>query len=191
MVVFKNGLPSKKDYRKFKMSIEKNDDYHMMREVIYRRYFRVLTEDKTLPDLIVLDGGVNQINACRESLKELGLNLNLCGLKKDNHHKTKTLINGSTMEEIDLSHEKDVFNLLTRIQDEVHNFTINYHKQIRSKGTIGSVLENIEGIGEKRKKELLKKYKSLEKIKNAPLEELSKLLPLEVAKKLVEYLKEI
>ena len=191
MVVFKNGKPSKNDYRKFKISLDKNDDYHMMEEVIYRRYFRQLTEEKALPDLIFVDGGINQINACKNSLEKLNLHIPVCGLKKDNHHRTKTLINGNSLEEIDLTNEKDVFNYLTRIQDEVHRFTINYHKQIRSKGALGSVLSNVEGIGDKRKKELLKTYGSLEKIKNASVEDLSKIIPLTVAEELKKYLSEM
>lgn len=188
MVVFKSGVPSKNDYRKYKISLDKNDDYHMMYEVIYRRYFRLLTESSPMPDLIIVDGGINQINACKEALKTLNIAIPIAGLKKDDHHRTKTLINARTMEEIDLSNELDVFNLLTRIQDEVHRFTINYHKQIRSKGALGSVLDNVPGIGGKRKKELLKKYGSLLKIKEATEEELASLLPLNVAKELKKYL---
>ena len=191
MVVFKNGRPSKNDYRKFKISLDKNDDYHMMEEVIYRRYFRLITEEKMLPDLIFVDGGVNQINACKASLEKLNLTIPVCGLKKDNHHRTKTLINGKTMQEIDLTQEADVFNYLTRIQDEVHRFTINYHKQIRSKGALGSVLANVEGIGEKRKKELLKTFGSLEKIRNASVEELSKIIPVTIAEELKKFLEEM
>lgn len=191
MVVFKNGKPSKNDYRKFKISLDKNDDYHMMEEVIYRRYFRLLTESKSMPDLIFVDGGINQINACKEALTKLNLDIPVCGLKKDDHHRTKTLIDGSTMEEIDLTNESDVFNYLTRIQDEVHRFTINYHKQIRSKGALGSVLANVEGIGDKRKKELLKTFGSLEKIKNASIEDLSKIIPMNVAEELKKYLNEM
>lgn len=191
MVVFKNGKPSKKDYRKYKISLDKNDDYHMMEEVIYRRYFRLLVENKPLPDLIIVDGGINQINACKDSLAKLNININICGLKKDDHHRTKTLINGNTLEEIDLSNELEVFNYLTRIQDEVHRFTITYHKTIRSKGAIASVLNNIEGIGAKRQKELLKKYGSLEKIKNASEEELSKIIPIKVVQELKKYLEQM
>ena len=191
MVVFKNGLPSKNDYRKFKITVDKNDDYHMMYEAIYRRYFRLLTEQDKLPDLIIVDGGINQINACKEALNALNLSINICGLKKDDHHRTKTLINGNTMEEIDLANEADVFNYLTRIQDEVHRFTINYHKQIRSKGALSSVLDNVQGIGEKRRKLLLKKYGSLVKIKAASVEESSEIIPLEVAKELKNYLEQM
>ena len=190
MVVFKNGKPSKNDYRKFKMSIDKNDDYHMMMEAIYRRYFRLLSERSELPDLIFVDGGENQIRACKESLNKLGIGIPVCGLKKDDHHKTKTLIDGNTMTEIDLTNENDVFNYLTRIQDEVHRFAISYHKQIRSKGTLGSILENVKGIGTKRKKDLLKTYGSLEKIKNASTDELAKIISKEVAIELKKYLQE-
>ncbi len=190
MVVFKNGKPSKKDYRKFKMSIDKNDDYHMMMEAVYRRYFRLLTEKKSLPDLIFVDGGEKQMNACLESLNNLGISIPVCGLKKDEHHHTKTLLN-QAQEEIDLTNEPDVFNLLTRIQDEVHRYAISYHKQIRSKGTLASVLDNVDKIGDKRKKLLLKTYGSLEKIKNADIEELARIIPREVARDLQEYLRQL
>ena len=188
MVVFKNGKPSKKDYRKFKMSIDKNDDYHMMIEAVYRRDFRLLTEEKALPDLIFVDGGEKQMNACMEALSRLGINIPVCGLKKDDHHKTKTLLN-QNQEEIDLTNETDLFNLLTRIQDEVHHYAISYHKQIRSKGTLASVLDNVDGIGDKRKKILLKTFGSLDKIKNADTNELAKIIPLKVAQDLQEYLR--
>ena len=187
MVVFKGGKPSKNDYRKFKMSTEKNDDYHMMMEVIYRRYFRLLTEKEDMPDLIFVDGGEHQMNACHESLRKLGLSIPVCGLKKDDHHKTKVLID-QNYNEIDLTNEEDVFNLLTRVQDEVHRFAITYHKQIRSKGALSSVLDNVEGVGEKRRKLLLKTYGSLEKIKNADIEELAKIIPKNVAIELKNYL---
>lgn len=191
MVVFKNGLPSKKDYRKFKIIIDSNDDYHMMEEVIYRRYFRLLMEKKNLPDLIIVDGGINQINACKNSLEKLNINIPVCGLKKDSHHNTKTLINGNTMEEIDLSNETDVFNYLTRIQDEVHRFTINYHKQIRSKGSLESVLSNIDGLGEKRIKLLLKEFGSLKKMKESSIEDIAKIIPKDIAINLKKYLNEL
>ncbi|NMA51245.1 MAG: excinuclease ABC subunit UvrC [Mollicutes bacterium] len=187
MVVFKNGLPSKKDYRKFKISLDKNDDYHMMKEVIYRRYYRLLIERKSLPDLIIVDGAVNQINACKESLRMLGLNIPVCGLKKDDKHKTKSLIT-TNLEEISLAQENDVFHYLTRIQEEVHNFTINYHKKLRSKGSLTSVLDNVVGIGEKRKKLLLKRYKNLDNIKESEIEDLEKIIPKNIAIELKKYL---
>lgn len=181
MVVFKNGVPSKKDYRKFKISFDKNDDYHMMKEVIYRRYYRLLLEKTELPDLIIVDGGINQINATKETLDELHLDILVCGLKKNDKHKTSDLINGRTLETIEIPKDSDSFHYLTRIQDEVHRFTINYHRILRNKNTIKSELDNIEGIGAKRKKDLINKYKSLNKIKAASLEELKEILPTKVA----------
>jgi len=151
----------------------------------------LLVEKKPMPDLIFVDGGINQINACKSSLEKLNINIPVCGLKKDDHHRTKTLIDGTLMKEIDLTSEIDIFNYLTRIQDEVHRFTINYHKQIRSKGALGSILGNVDGIGEKRRKELLKKYGSLEKIKEASTEELTSIIPVKVAEELKKYLEEM
>ncbi|MDD5865646.1 MAG: excinuclease ABC subunit UvrC [bacterium] len=188
MVVFKNGKPSKKDYRKYKISVEKNDDYHMMKEVIYRRYYRALIEKTELPNLIIVDGAINQINACKETLNSLNINIKVCGLKKDNNHKTKCLIDGDTLNEIDLTSNNDVFNYLTRIQDEVHNFVINYHRTIRDKGTLKSMLSNVNGLGNKRINELLKKYGSINKIKDASVEQLSKIIPENIAIELKKYL---
>ena len=188
MVVFKNGKPSKKDYRKYKISVEKNDDYHMMKEVIYRRYYRALIEKTELPNLIIVDGAINQINACKETLNSLNINIKVCGLKKDNNHKTKCLIDGDTLNEIDLTNKKDIFNYLTRIQDEVHNFVISYHRTIRDKGTLKSMLSNVNGLGSKRINELLKKYGSINKIKDASVEQLSKIIPENIAIELKKYL---
>ena len=189
MVVFKNGLPSKKEYRKYKISLDKNDDYNTMKEVIYRRYYRALLEKTELPDLIIVDGGINQINACKEVLSSLNLDIKVCGLKKNDKHRTNELIDGDFYSTYNIDKDSYLFHYLTRMQDEVHRFTINYHKEIRSKGSISSVLDNIEGIGEKRKKELIKKYGSLKKISEASVSELSGLLPLNVATNLKEYLK--
>ena len=163
MVVFKNGKPAKNEYRKYKVSVDKNDDYNTMREVIYRRYYRCMVENLEMPDLILVDGGINQINACKSILDELHLPIKVCGLRKDDHHRTNELIDGDTLEVIKIPRMSDVFHYLTRIQDEVHRYTINYHKQIRSKGSIASVLDNIEGIGKVRKKELIKKYGGIKK----------------------------
>lgn len=189
MVVFKNGLPSKKEYRKYKISLEKNDDYNTMKEVIYRRYYRALLEKTELPDLIIVDGGINQINACKEVLSSLNLDIKVCGLKKNDKHRTNELIDGDFYTTYNIDKDSYLFHYLTRMQDEVHRFTINYHKEIRSKGSISSVLDNIEGIGEKRKKELIKKYGSLKKISEASVSELSELLPLNIAISLKDYLK--
>ena len=188
MVVFINGKPAKKEYRKYKVTVDKNDDYNTMKEVIYRRYFRVLVDKLVKPDLILVDGGINQINACKDVLNSLNLNIKVCGLKKDDRHRTSELIDGDTLELIPIPRSSDIFHYLTRIQDEVHRYTINYHKQIRSKGSIGSVLDNVEGIGNKRKKELIKQYGSVTKIENASIEELTKIIPEKVAINLKKYL---
>ena len=188
MVVFKEGVPSKNDYRKFKISIDKNDDYNTMREVIYRRYFRLLSDNLVRPNLIIVDGGVGQINVAREVIESLGLDIPVVGLKKDNHHATSKLLAFDPIEEIEIDKKSNLFYLLERMQDEVHNFTINYHRQIRSKGSLSSVLDNIEGIGEKRKNELLKKYHSINKMKQASIDELDKILPHNVSENLKEFL---
>ncbi len=188
MVVFKNGLPSKNEYRKYKIMYDKNDDYDMMREVIYRRYQRALVEKTELPNLIIVDGGIGQIHACKEILGSLNLNIKVCGLKKNDKHRTNDLVDGDSLKIIDIPKDSPVFHYLTRMQDEVHRFTINYHRTIRSKGSIASVLDNIEGIGEKRKKELIKAFGSVKKIEEASLEELCKYLPLKVSETLQNYL---
>lgn len=189
MVVFKEGRPSKNDYRKYKIQVDKNDDYHTMKEVVYRRYYRMLLEKSEKPDLIIVDGGMNQINACKEVLEELNVKIMVCGLRKNDHHRTNDLIRGDTYEVIELDRMSNVFHYLTRMQDEVHRYTINYHRTIRSKGSISSILDNISGIGTKRKKMLIKKYGSVAKMKNASIEELQELLPEEVAKNLYDFLK--
>lgn len=191
MVVFKNGVPSKNDYRKFKISIDKNDDYNTMREVIYRRYFRVLKDNLEKPNLIIVDGGIGQINVAREIINSLNLDIPVVGLKKDNHHATSKLLAFEPIIEIDIDKKSNLFYLLERMQDEVHNFTINYHKKIRSKGSLASILDNIEGIGEKRKNELLKKYKTVTKLKSLSVLELNKILPQQVSINLLEFLRNL
>lgn len=189
MVVFINGKPDKKEYRKYKINSGSKDDYHTMQEVIYRRYYRVLHDDLERPDLIIVDGGTIQINAAKEILDNLYLDIPVVGLKKNDKHRTTALIYEDKEYEID--NTSDVFHLLTRIQDEVHRFTINYHKEIRSKGSLSSILDNVPGIGNVRKKELLKKYKTITKLKQLSIEELENDLPKEVALNLYDYLKEI
>lgn len=190
MVVFIDGEPCKNAYRKYKSTKDINDDYHVMQEVIYRRYYHALVDGENLTDLILVDGGLTQINATKEVLSQLGLGnkIKLCGLKKDNHHKTSALIDADTLDEIPIEKNSDLFNFLTFMQDEVHRFTITYHKQIRSKGLISSYLDDIEGIGDKRKKLLLKKFGSVAKMKQADISEFEEILPQEVAKKLYERL---
>ena len=190
MVVFKMGKPSKNDYRKYKITNDVNDDYGTMKEVIYRRYFKVLKENLEMPDLIIVDGGIGQINVAREVISSLGLKIEVCGLKKDDTHSTNMLLGKDPLEEIKIDKQSDLFLLLTKMQDEVHNFTISYHKNIRSKGALFSVLDNIEGIGEVRKNKLLKKYKTISKMKEAPLEELEEILPKDIAVSFKDFLQE-
>lgn len=188
MVSFVDGLPSRKNYRKFKLSFEKNDDVAAMKEVIYRRYFRVLKDDLEWPDLIIVDGANNQINACKSILESLNMKIKIIGVKKDNHHSPEAIVDGDTYEIIKIDKKSNVFRLLSRIDEESHRFVISYHREIRSKGSISSVLDNINGLGEKRKKLLIKKYGSVSKIKNASIEELTEIIPLNVAEGLHEYL---
>lgn len=186
MVVFIDGKPAKNEYRKFKITNDKNDDYGTMREVIYRRYFRVIKDNLVKPDLIIVDGGQGQMNVTQEVIDGLCINIPIAGLKKNDKHNTNELLyNGLT---IPIDKSSNLFLLLTRMQDEVHNYTISYHKQIRSKGAITSVLDNIEGIGEKRKKELLKKYRTITKMKEATLDELKTIIPESIAINLKEFL---
>lgn len=189
MVVFKNGLPAKKEYRKYKISIDKNDDYNTMKEVIYRRYYRALVEKTELPELILVDGGINQINACKSVLEGLELSIKVCGLKKDDHHRTSNLVDGDTLKIYDLDKKSDIFLYLTRIQDEVHRFTITYHRTLRNNSLNKSALDNVPGIGKERKKLLLKSFGSVSKIRSASLEELKKFIPEKVAINLMEYIK--
>ncbi|MBQ2946756.1 MAG: excinuclease ABC subunit UvrC [Bacilli bacterium] len=190
MAVFIDGVPSKNNYRKFKISVDTNDDYGAFREVLYRRYFRVLKDNLERPDLIIVDGGIGQINAARDIINSLNLGIPVVGLKKDNKHTTEALLAFDPIEEVKIDKKSNLFYLLERMQDEVHEFTINYHKQIRSKGSLSSILDNVEGIGEKRKKELLKKYKTLNKIKETSIEELENILPRNIAINLLDFLKE-
>lgn len=190
MVVFTDGKPNKNEYRKYKITIDKNDDYGTMREVIYRRYFRVLSDSLEQPDLIIVDGGLGQINIAREVINSLGLNIPVIGLKKDNKHNTEALLAFNPIEEISISKRSNLFYYLERMQEEVHNYTINYHKQLRSKGSLESVLDNIVGLGPKRKIILLKKYHNINNLKKLTKEELSSLLPNDVADNVYNFLKE-
>lgn len=185
MVVFIDGKPCKNEYRKFKITSDRVDDYNLMKEVIYRRYHRVLMDNLQRPDLIIVDGGKVQIEAALEMLSILEMNIPVCGLKKNDKHKTNALLYND--EEIPIDSHTPLFHLLERMQDEVHNFTIRYHKDLRSKGALESVLDNIAGVGDKRKKELMKKFGSLDKIKKASIDDLSTILPAKVAEELQNY----
>ncbi len=187
MVVFIDGKPSKNEYRKYKISFEKNDDYNAMREVIYRRYQRALVEKQRLPDLIIVDGGEKQMAVTKEVLDMLNCNIRVVGLKKNDKHMTNDLVDDD-YSIIPLDRTSNVFHYLTRMQDEVHRFTINYHRQLRSKGSIASILDEIEGIGNVRKKELIKKFGSVTKMKEASIEELKEIVPEGVAIELKKFL---
>ncbi len=189
MVVFIDGIPAKNEYRKYKLQTDKIDDYSSMKEVIYRRYFRVLKDGLTKPDLIIIDGGLGQLNAANEIITSLNIDVKIIGLKKDDKHSTNALItlNG----EIPIEKRSNLFHYLERMQDEVHNYTINYHRQIRSKGMLSSILDEVPGIGTKRKEELLKKYKSINGIKNADKKELEKIIPENIAVNLKKILNEL
>ena len=190
MVAFVMGKPSKNDYRKFKITSDVNDDYGTMREVIYRRYFRVLKDNLEKPDLIIVDGGVGQINVAREVILSLGLDIPVVGLKKDDKHSTNVLLGLDPIQEIEIDKKSDLFLLLTKMQTEVHNFTISYHKNIRSKGALSSILDNIEGIGDIRKNKLLKKYKTIYNMKKASLDDLEEILPKDIAISFKKFLEE-
>ena len=174
MVVFINGKPSKKDYRKYKIkTVIGPDDYASMREVIKRRYSRVIRDGLTPPDLIVIDGGQGQVNIAKDVIQnQLGLDIPIAGLQKNDKHQTHELLFGDPLEVVELSRNSQEFFLLQRIQDEVHRFAITFHRQLRSKNSFSSQLDGIEGLGPKRKQNLMKHFKSLTKIKEASVEEI-------------------
>ena len=174
MVVFVNGKPSKKDYRKYKIkTVVGPDDYASMREVIRRRYGRVQRDGLTPPDLIVIDGGQGQVNIAKQVIQEeLGLDIPIAGLQKNDKHQTHELLFGDPLEVVELSRNSQEFFLLQRIQDEVHRFAITFHRQLRSKNSFSSQLDGIEGLGPKRKQNLMKYFKSLTKIKKASVDEI-------------------
>lgn len=194
MVVYIDGKPSKKDYRKFKIkSVNGPDDYASMKEVIYRRYSRVLKEDLPLPDLILIDGGKGQVHAAQEVLdNQLGLDIPIAGLAKNDKHKTSELLFGSELDVVPLKRNSPEFFLLQRIQDEVHRFAITFHRATRSKTSFSSKLDGIEGLGPKRKKELLKAFKSVKNIKEASVDDIiAKGIPKNVATNIYEHFKQL
>ncbi|MGX6979508.1 excinuclease ABC subunit UvrC [Vagococcus elongatus] len=190
MVVFIDGKPAKNEYRKYKIkTVTGPDDYASMREVIYRRYARVLKEELPLPDLVIIDGGKGQVDAAREVLEnQLGLELPIAGLAKNERHKTSELLFGPTLDTVPLKRNSHEFFLLQRIQEEVHRFAITFHRQLRSKTSFSSRLDGIEGLGPKRKRSLLKHFKSIKSIEQATLEELQKAgLPKNVAERVRQH----
>lgn len=188
MVCFKDGLPSKKDYRKYRIkTVEGPDDYASMREVIYRRYYRILMEGLTPPDMILVDGGIGQIHAAKEIIDSLNMDIKICGLAKDDKHSTAMLLDEEG-NPIPIHPKSELFFLLTRMQDEVHRYAISFHKNVRSKSLFSSILDQVEGIGPKRKKQLLNHFKSVKKMKEASLEELKEVLASKVAEDLYKVL---
>ncbi|MGW8424413.1 excinuclease ABC subunit UvrC [Peribacillus simplex] len=193
LVVFIDGKPEKREYRKYKIkTVQGPDDYESMREVVRRRYSRVLKEGLPLPDLIIIDGGKGHVEAVRDILEnELGLDIPLSGLIKDEKHRTSQLMIGNPLEIVPLDSRSQEFYLLQRIQDEVHRFAITFHRQLRGKNAVHSQLDDISGVGEKRRKQLLRHFGSLKKIKEATVEEIMEAgMPKGVAEGIVRKLQE-
>ncbi|MBJ8325624.1 excinuclease ABC subunit UvrC [Streptococcus pacificus] len=192
MVVFIDGKPSKKDYRKYKIkTVVGPDDYASMREVIHRRYSRLKKEGLPYPDLIIVDGGQGQMTVAKEVLKELDVEIPVAGLQKNDKHQTQELLFGDPIQVIDLKRNSEEFFLLHRLQDEVHRFAITFHRQVRSKNSFSSKLDGIVGLGPKRKQKLLRTFKSLTKIREASIEDIADLgIPQKVAKTVLEVLYE-
>ena len=190
-VVFIKGKPSKKDYRKYNIkTVEGPDDYASMQEVVRRRYQRAIDENAPLPDLLITDGGKGQMSAVKEVIDELGLNIPIAGLAKDGRHRTSELLYGFPPQSIGMKQGTPLFNLLTRIQDEVHRYAITFHRDKRSKRQISSVFDEIKGIGEKSKKALLKEFKSVKRVKEAPMEKLAAVVGEAKAKIIADYFKQ-
>ncbi len=193
MVVFIDGKPEKREYRKYKIkTVTGPDDYESMREVVRRRYTRVLKEGLPLADLIIVDGGKGHIEAVRDVLEnELGLEVPIAGLAKDEKHRTSQLLFGDPLKVVPLARNSQEFYLLQRIQDEVHRFAITFHRQLRGKSAFQSILDDIPGIGEKRRKMLLKHFGSVKKLKEATVEEIIALgIPKAVANELINKLQD-
>ena len=190
-VVFIKGKPSKKDYRKYNIkTVEGPDDYASMQEVVRRRYQRAIDENAPLPDLLITDGGKGQMSAVKEVIDELGLNIPIAGLAKDGRHRTSELLYGFPPQSIGMKQGTPLFNLLTRIQDEVHRYAITFHRDKRSKRQISSVFDEIKGIGEKSKTALLKEFKSVKRVKEAPMEKLAAVVGEAKAKIITDYFKQ-
>lgn len=188
LVVYKDGLPDKSQYRHYKLDTYVSD-LDSMKEVVYRRYFRLLTEHKPMPDLLLVDGGIQQIQAAKDIKEMLDLDIRIAGLVKDDKHTTRGILN-EDLEEIPLDKEDPLFFLLTRMQDEVHRFAISYHRKLRGKGMTKSILDSVEGIGPSRKKALMKEFGSVKNMKLASIQELQKVLPEQVALNLYAKLRE-
>lgn len=188
-VVFKKAKPSKSDYKRFRIkSVVGQDDYASMREIVRRRYQDLLDANEPLPDLILADGGIGQVHAIREVVeRQLGLSIPVAGLKKDDKHRTNTLVFGEPIQEVSLKVTDEVFRLLVQIQDEVHRFAITFHKKTRSKSQIKSQLDDIQGVGESTKQKLLSKFRTVARIRTASLDELEKVVLKRYASIIYEY----
>lgn len=188
MVVYRNFKPSKKDYRLYKLE-DSADDLSSMREMLYRRYFRILKDDLERPDLLIVDGGRIQIDIAKEIISALNMNITIAGLGKDEHHNTSYLMD-SNYEIIPIRKDSNLFFFLTNMQDEVHRFAITYHKKLRQKAMYKSVLDDVKGLGPKSRNKLLKKYRTIGNIRTLSLEELSSVLNRKTAEELYNKLRE-
>ena len=189
-IVFKGMKPSKKDYRKYNIkTVEGPDDYASMQEVVRRRYSRMMEEGATLPDLIITDGGLGQMSVVREVVEgELGLHIPIAGLAKDDRHRTNELLYGNPPKTIALKTDSELFHVLTRIQDEVHRYAIQFHRDKRSKHALHSALDDIPGIGPATREKLLNEFKNVKRIREASFEELSAVIGASKATKVKESL---
>ncbi len=190
-VVYKNGKPSKNDYRKYDIkTVEGPDDYASMYEVVYRRYSRLLKENSEIPTLIVADGGLGQMTIINSVLQELKINTNIIGLAKNKSHKTNEILYELPPQKINISRNTEVFKFFASMQDEVHRFAIDFHRKKRNKSTKYSILDDIKGIGTKTKEKIIRQYKNIEKIRDTDINELSKIIGYKKAVLVKEYLKE-
>ena len=190
MVVFNDFEPLKNEYRKYKLSVDVKDDLSAMKEVIYRRYYKLLMENLKLPDLIVMDGGKTQISIAKEVIKSLGLNIRIIGLVKDNKHRTSYIMDDN-YKKLEVSKDSKLLLFLTKIQDEVHRYAITYHRNIKNKGALVSLLDAIPGVGEVRRKELIKKFVSLKRLKEASKEEIEEVIGKKEGEKIYNYIKNL
>ncbi len=188
LVVYEDGIPLKKDYRLFKLSTG-NSDFDSMKEVLYRRYFRVLSEGGIMPDCIIVDGGLPQISAAKSVINSLDIDILILGLVKDSHHSTSGLID-HTGKIYDIDKGSELFFLLANMQEEVHRVAINFHRKLRSKAQTKSILDEIDGVGTVRKKKLLNHFKSFKNLKNATVSELEEVVPTDVARNIYKVLHE-
>ena len=186
MVVFKDGEPSRQDYSTYRLG-EYVSDLDSMKEVVYRRYFRLLKEKGRFPDLLIVDGGYLQIEAAKEIIEALDVPVTLCGLVKNDNHRTANLMNAEG-EILPVERDSSLFFLLTQMQDEVHRFAISYHRKLRGKAMTKSILDEVEGIGEVRKKEIWKHFKSLKRLKEADVDEIAQVVPRKVAQNIFNIL---